>query len=86
MRPPGNQQGRRVPNQEGALAGRYVVGLGVARRALDELMDLAQGKKPQYSSKTLAQSGFTQVEVMLWPRTMAALEAMAPVLELLDAD
>jgi alkanesulfonate monooxygenase SsuD/methylene tetrahydromethanopterin reductase-like flavin-dependent oxidoreductase (luciferase family) len=30
--------------------------------------------------------GFTQVEVLLWPRTVAALEAMAPVLELLDAD
>ena len=30
--------------------------------------------------------GFTQVEVLLWPRTLAALEAMAPVLELLDAD
>ena len=30
--------------------------------------------------------GFTQIEVMLWPPTMAALEAMAPVVELLDAD
>ncbi len=30
--------------------------------------------------------GFTQVEVLLWPRTVAAVEAMAPVLELLDAD
>jgi alkanesulfonate monooxygenase SsuD/methylene tetrahydromethanopterin reductase-like flavin-dependent oxidoreductase (luciferase family) len=30
--------------------------------------------------------GFTQVEILLWPRTLAALEAMAPVLELLDAD
>jgi alkanesulfonate monooxygenase SsuD/methylene tetrahydromethanopterin reductase-like flavin-dependent oxidoreductase (luciferase family) len=30
--------------------------------------------------------GFTHVEVLLWPRTVAALEAMAPVLELLDAD
>jgi alkanesulfonate monooxygenase SsuD/methylene tetrahydromethanopterin reductase-like flavin-dependent oxidoreductase (luciferase family) len=30
--------------------------------------------------------GFTQIEVLLWPRTLAALEAMAPVLELLDAD
>ena len=29
--------------------------------------------------------GFTQVEVLLWPRTLAALDAMAPVLELLDA-
>ena len=27
------------------------------------MIDLAQGKKPQYSSRTLAQSGFTQVEV-----------------------
>jgi len=30
--------------------------------------------------------GFTHVEVLLWPRTLAALEAMAPVLELLDTD
>jgi alkanesulfonate monooxygenase SsuD/methylene tetrahydromethanopterin reductase-like flavin-dependent oxidoreductase (luciferase family) len=30
--------------------------------------------------------GFTQIEVLLWPRTLAALEAMAPVVELLDAD
>jgi alkanesulfonate monooxygenase SsuD/methylene tetrahydromethanopterin reductase-like flavin-dependent oxidoreductase (luciferase family) len=30
--------------------------------------------------------GFTQLEVLLWPRTLAALEAMAPVLELLDTD
>jgi alkanesulfonate monooxygenase SsuD/methylene tetrahydromethanopterin reductase-like flavin-dependent oxidoreductase (luciferase family) len=30
--------------------------------------------------------GFTQIEVLLWPRTLAALEAMAPILELLDAD
>ena len=29
-------------------------------------------------------AGFTQVEVMLWPATMAAVEAMAPVLEELD--
>jgi alkanesulfonate monooxygenase SsuD/methylene tetrahydromethanopterin reductase-like flavin-dependent oxidoreductase (luciferase family) len=30
--------------------------------------------------------GFTQIEILLWPRTLAALDAMAPVLELLDAD
>lgn len=30
--------------------------------------------------------GFTQVEVLLWPPTLAALDAMAPVVELLDAD
>ena len=30
--------------------------------------------------------GFTQIEILLWPRTLRALEAMAPVLRLLDAD
>ena len=30
--------------------------------------------------------GFTHIEVLLWPPTLAALEAMAPVIELLDAD
>ena len=51
------------PNFTLLAAGVSAVGLGVARRAIDELVDLAQGKKPQYSSKTLAQSGFTQVEL-----------------------
>lgn len=31
-------------------------------------------------------AGFAQLEVMLEPQTIAALEAMVPVLELLDAD
>jgi alkanesulfonate monooxygenase SsuD/methylene tetrahydromethanopterin reductase-like flavin-dependent oxidoreductase (luciferase family) len=30
--------------------------------------------------------GFTQVEVLIWPPTLAALEAMAPVVELLSGD
>ena len=30
--------------------------------------------------------GFTQIEILLWPRTLAALDAMAPVLELLDTE
>jgi alkanesulfonate monooxygenase SsuD/methylene tetrahydromethanopterin reductase-like flavin-dependent oxidoreductase (luciferase family) len=36
--------------------------------------------------RSFRDGGFTQVEILLWPRTLAALEAMAPVLELLDAD
>lgn len=36
--------------------------------------------------RTFRSGGFTQIEVLLWPRTLAALEAMAPVLELLDGD
>jgi len=51
------------PNFTLLAAGVSAVGLGVARRALVELVELAQGKKPQYSSKTLAQSGFTQIEL-----------------------
>ena len=30
-------------------------------------------------------AGFTNVEVVVWPPTVAAVDAMAPVLELLDA-
>lgn len=36
--------------------------------------------------RTFRAGGFTHLELLLWPRTIAALEAMAPVLELLDAD
>ena len=31
-------------------------------------------------------AGFTNLELVVWPPTLAALDAMAPVLELLDAD
>jgi len=31
-------------------------------------------------------AGFTKLELLIWPPTLAALDAMAPVLELLDAD
>ena len=36
--------------------------------------------------RAFAVGGFTSVEVMVWPPTMAALDALAPVIELLDAD
>lgn len=36
--------------------------------------------------RTFRGAGFTQLEIMLNPGTMAALEALAPILELLDAD
>jgi len=39
------------------------VGLGVGRRAIDELVDLAGAKRPQYSSKSLAENSFTQIEL-----------------------
>lgn len=62
----------RFPNFTLLASAVSAVGLGVGRRALDELNDLAQGKKPQYSSRTLAQSGFTQIEVA---RAEAALRS-----------
>lgn len=37
--------------------------LGIARRAIDEIVTLAQAKKPMQSSKTLSQSPIAQVEV-----------------------
>ena len=36
--------------------------------------------------RAFGSGGFTQVEVIVWPPTLAALEAMAPVLELLGGD
>jgi alkanesulfonate monooxygenase SsuD/methylene tetrahydromethanopterin reductase-like flavin-dependent oxidoreductase (luciferase family) len=36
--------------------------------------------------RTFREAGFTQVEIMTTPGTIAALEALAPVLELLDAN
>jgi alkanesulfonate monooxygenase SsuD/methylene tetrahydromethanopterin reductase-like flavin-dependent oxidoreductase (luciferase family) len=36
--------------------------------------------------RTFRDRGFTQVEVLLWPPTRAALDAMAPVVAMLDAD
>jgi hypothetical protein len=36
--------------------------------------------------RTFRAAGFTQIEFMLEPQSLASLEAMAPVLQLLDAD
>ncbi len=66
----------RFPNFTLLAAGVSAVGLGVARRSLDELIDTAQGKKPQFSSRTLAQSGFTQVEVARAEAKLRAARAL----------
>jgi alkylation response protein AidB-like acyl-CoA dehydrogenase len=39
------------------------VSLGIGRRAIDELVALAEGKRPLFSSKTLAESAFTHIEL-----------------------
>jgi len=53
----------RFPNFTLLAASVSAVGLGVGRRALDELNDLAHAKSPQFSKRTLADSAYTQIEV-----------------------
>lgn len=50
------------PNFTLLALGVSATGLGVARRALDELVEIAGAKTPQFSSRTLANSGFAQTE------------------------
>jgi alkylation response protein AidB-like acyl-CoA dehydrogenase len=65
----------RFPNFTLLAAGVAAVGLGVGRRALDELNDIAQGKQPQFSSRTLAHNSFTQVEYARAEATLRAARA-----------
>lgn len=51
------------PNFALLAGGVAAVGLGLGRRALDELVALASGKRPQFSSRTLAQNPYTQIEL-----------------------
>lgn len=51
------------PNFALLAAGIAAVALGVGRRALDELLALADDKRPQFSKRTLAQNPFTQIEL-----------------------
>ena len=60
------------PNFALLAAGVAAVGLGLARRSLDELVALAGGKRPQFSSRTLAQNPYTQIELS---RTEAGLRS-----------
>ncbi len=53
----------RFPNFTLLATGVAAVGLGVARRALDELIALAGEKTPQFATRTLASSPYTQIEV-----------------------
>ncbi len=66
----------RFPNFGLLAAGVAAVGLGVARHALDELVAIARDKRPQFSSRTLARSGFTQVEVARAEARLRAARAL----------
>lgn len=51
------------PNFALLAAGIAAVALGIGRRALEELVALADDKRPQFSKRTLAQNPFTQIEL-----------------------
>lgn len=51
------------PNFTLLAIGIAAAALGVARSALDELVEIAGAKRPQFSSKTLAASGYAQTEL-----------------------
>jgi len=51
------------PNFNLLACGIAACTLGIARRAIDELVALAQGKTPLFSSRTLAKSPMAQVEL-----------------------
>lgn len=51
------------PNFSLLASGVAAVSLGVAQHAMDEIVAVAQGKRPLFSSRTLAQSGFVQAEL-----------------------
>ncbi len=52
----------RFPNFTLLAIGIAAASIGIARTALDELVAIAADKRPQFSSKTLAASGFAQTE------------------------
>jgi alkylation response protein AidB-like acyl-CoA dehydrogenase len=53
----------RFPNYNLLGSGIAAACLGLARRAVDEVVALAQGKTPLFSSKTLARSSLAQTEI-----------------------
>ncbi len=53
----------RFPNFTLLAIGIAGASLGIARNALDELVTIAADKRPQFSSRTLAASGYAQTEL-----------------------
>lgn len=74
----------RDPATIGRSAGILVEPIGVG--GAEELAVPVRGSAREIADgiRSFHEAGFTQVEVMLWPPTLAALDAMAPVLEELD--
>lgn len=63
------------PNFSLLAAGVAAVALGIGRHAIDEFVALAQGKRPLYSSRTLAQSGMAQSALARAEATLGSAQA-----------
>jgi len=63
------------PNFSLLASGVAAVSLGVARHAIDEFTELAQGKRPLFSSRTLSQSGSAQAELAKAEATLRSARA-----------
>ena len=52
----------------------------------EDLRDLKSAEEIADSFRSFRDGGFTQLEIMVGPGTMEALDALAPVVELMHAD
>ena len=86
LKPPASRSAG-IPRSIGRSAGIFVEPTEVTGAAEAMAIPL-RGSAEEIADglRAFGAGGFTQVEIVLWPRTLAALEAMAPVLGLLDAD
>lgn len=64
------------PNYSLLASGIAAVSLGIARHALDEFTELAQGKRPLFSSRTISQSGSAQAELAKAEATVRSARAL----------
>ncbi len=63
------------PNFSLLASGVAAVSLGIARHAVDEFVELAQGKRPLFSSRTLSQSGSVQATLAKAEATLRSARA-----------
>lgn len=64
------------PNFTLLSIGVAAVALGIARHAIDEFTEVAQGKRPQFSQRTLAQSGSVQADLGRAEASLRAARAL----------
>jgi indole-3-acetate monooxygenase len=64
------------PNFTLLAIGVAAVALGIARHAIDEFVDLANDKRPQFSQRTIAQVGSAQTQLARTSTSLAAARAL----------